>query len=504
MNLIELTAAVDAAGTLRTFYVSDGRFTTGPSDTPPHVSFDPSVIDPGSIGIHAFSDGRTGGGTRLETGEIVLDNTDGQYDEWVKHSFDGRQVVIRSGSGGLYPSEFATLLVATVEKVGTPPGQFVLYLRDKQLLFDVPAITATYGGTNALPAGLDGLPTDLKGKQRPRAWGQVFNVTPPQVNTSRLIFEVGVCNSVDAVYSNGATLTADAVYTSQVDMETNAPASGHYRAWPAGGYVRLGSFSGEQITADVTQGASSANRTAGQILKQLALVAGITAAEISDADVAALDALSSAQVGIWLDDATTVTSAMDQVAASIGAWYGFDQTGVLRMGQLAAPTGAPVLTLYEYDILGLPERRAPTDNGRPIWRATVNHTRCYTVQTSGLAGSAAARAGFVGQERRSVNAANAAIKLQWLLADELSVETLLVSEVAAQAEADRLLALHSVQRDVFDVPIDISAFASVPLRMMVEVAVVLDRFGMSAGRAFRLIGISFNLAGNTVTLSLWG
>jgi hypothetical protein len=503
MILIELTAAVDMAGTLRTFYVGDAQFATRPGDTPPHQAFDPSVIDPGSIGIHAFGDGRTGGGTRLETGEIVLDNTDGQYDEWVKYSFDGRQVVIRTGKGGVYPSDFATLLVATVEKTGTPPGQFVLYLRDKQLLFDQPVLTSTYGGTNILPTGLDGLATDLKGKQRPRALGQVFNVMPPQVNTARLIFEVGVCNSVDAVYSNGAALTADSNYTSQAEMETNAPAAGHYRAWPAGGYFRIGSYSSEQITADVTQGSASANRTVGQIIKQLALSSGVTGGEISDADVEALDALSSAQVGIWLDDDTTVASAMDQVAASIGAWYGFDQTGVLRMGQLSEPAGAPALTLHDYDILGLPERRAPTDNGRPVWRVTVNHTRCYTVQTSGLAG-AAARPTFVGKERRSVNSANAGIKLQWLLADEMSIDTLLVSELAAQTEANRLLAMQSQRRDVFDVPIDIGVFAAAPLRMMVVVEVFLGRFDMAAGRRFRLIGISFNLAGSTATLSLWG
>lgn len=504
MNLIELTAAIDAAGTLRTLYVADGQFTTGPTDTPPHVAFDPTVVDPGSIGFHAFGDGRTSGGTRLETGEIVLDNTNGQYDEWVKYSFDGRPVIIRSGHEGSYPAAFATLLVATVEKVGTPPGQFVLYLRDKQLLFDVPVITATYGGTNALPAGLDGLPADLKGKQRPRAWGQVFNVTPPQVNTSRLIFETGVCNSVDAVYSNGAALTADANYTSQADMEANAPASGHYRSWPAGGYFRLGSFSGEQITADVTQGATTASRTVAQVLKQLALSASIGGTEISDSDIATLDALSPAPVGIWLDDATTVAAAMDQVASSIGAWYGFDQAGVLRMGQLTAPGGAAALTLHEYDILGLPERRAPTDNGRPIWRVTVNHSRCYTVQTSGLAGSAAARSGFVGKEWRSVNAAQASVKLQWLLAEEMSVDTQLISEVVAQAEAARLLAMHSARRDVFDVVIDIGTFASVPLRMLDVVGLVLDRFDLAEGRNFRLIGISFNLAGSSAILSLWG
>jgi len=503
MILIELTAAVTSAGTPRTFYVSDARFVTLPSDTPANTAFDPSLIDPGAIGIHAYGDGRTGGATRLETGEIILDNTDGQYDAWLNYSFDGRPVVIRSGSGGSYPASYSVLLVATVESLDASPGQVIVKIRDKQLLFDTPVLTSVYGGTNSLPNGLDGLPTDLKGKRRPRAWGKVFNVTPPQVNTSRLIFEVGACNSVDAVYSNGAALAAGAVYTTQADMDGNAPAAGQFRAWPAGGYFRIGMFAGEQITADVTQGATAADRTVGQVLKRISASAGITSAELSNADVTTLDQLNSAEVGIWIDDDTTVASALDMISASIGAWYGFDPAGVLRMGQLTAPAGQAVLTLHDYDILSL-ERRAPSDNGVPAWRATVNHSRCFTVQTSGLAGSAAARAGFVGQERRSVNADAPDVKTQWLRAGELSVDTLLVSDVAAQAEVTRLLSLYRVRRDVFEVSIDVSVLASSALRMMDVVNVFHPRFGLSSGRLLRAIGISFNLAAKTVILSLWG
>lgn len=135
--------------------------------------------------------------------------------------------------------------------------------------------------------------------------------------------------------------------------------------------------------------------------------------ELSVADAAALDMLNSAVVGIWIDDATTTfASAMDQVAASIGAWYGFDASGVLRMGRLSAPSGAPKVTLANCEILDGIERRTPTDNGIPIWTAIVNHTKNYTVQTSGLAGTAAARQGFVSQETRSSNTSDAEVKKQ--------------------------------------------------------------------------------------------
>jgi hypothetical protein len=504
MILIELTAAVDAAGTLRTFYVSTDGFITEPNDTPGNTAFLACVDDPGSIGLHAFSDGRTGGATKLETGEITLVNIDGQLDDWVKYSFDGRPVVIRSGTGGAYPGSFRTVLTATVASVDCTWTKAIIQIKDKQFVLEKQARTALYGGTNALPNGLDGV-ADLKGKPRPVAYGKVFNVSPPMVNTSRLICEVGVCNSVDAVYSNGAVLTAGAAYTSQADMETNAPASGAYRAWPAGGYFRLGSYSAEQITADVTQGANAAARTVAQVLRALATDAGLTTGEISATDISALDAINSAVVGIWIDDAgTTFANAMDQVAASLGVYFGFDPLGVLRMGRLTAPAGTPKATLYDYDILDGIERRAPKDNGIPVYGATVNYAKNYTVQTSGLAGSASARQPFVSEEWRNSNATDATVKTQWLLSDTLSVDTLLTAAADADAEAARLLALYKVRRDVFDIPADLSFLTTAGLWMLDDIAVNYPRYDLQTGRLFRIIGIAPNLSSNKVTLTIWG
>jgi hypothetical protein len=505
MILIELTAAIDAAGTLRTFYVSTGGFVTSPTDMPPNTAFEPCVMDPGSIGLHAFSDGRTGGTTKLEAGEIVLANIDGSLDGWKNYSFDGRPIAIRSGQGGSYPTSWPAIMAGTAESVEVTSKQVVIKLRDKQYRFTTPIRTAMYGGTNVLPDGLDGMPGDLQGKARPGAFGKVFNVSPPMVNTSRLILEVGPCQSVDAAYSNGAGLTPGTAYASQADMEANSPAAGFFRAWPAGGYIRLGLYNGEQVTVDLTQGATAADRTVAQVLRNLALAAGLTAGEVSAADVAALDALSSAVVGIWISDAgTTFASAMDQVAASIGAWYGFDAAGVLRMGQLTAPTGAPKATLHDWDIMPSMERRPPKDNGTPIWSATVNHTKIWTVQTSGLAGSAAGRRGYLDKEYRSANAPDASIKTQWLMAGVLEVDGLLTSTADATPEAARLLALYKVRRDIFDVPVHISAITKNGLGIMDVVSIAYPRYDLASGRLLRVIGISLNLANETATLTVWG
>jgi hypothetical protein len=505
MIAIELTAAIDNAGTTQTFYLSTDSFATSPSDTPANTAFLPVLIDPGSIGIHVYSDGRTGGATRLETGEIVIANADGQFDDWLNYSFDGRAVTIRSGTSGSYPSAFPAVLVGTVESIEADWKRIVIRLRDKQYLFEKSALSTRYAGSNSLPNGLEGTASDIKGKVKPKAYGKVLNVAPPMVNSSRLIYEVGVCNSVDAIYDQGLALTAGSAYSNQADMETNAPSAGQYRVWAAGGYVRLGSTPAGLITMDVTQGASSANRTVAQILKQLALDAGLSSGEISSGDVTALDSASNAVVGIWLNDETTSQSAMDQVAASIGAWYGFDATGTLRIGQLTAPSGSAVVTLYDYDIGEAIERRPPKDNNIPVWRVTLNHSRIWTVQPSDLAGavSAATRA-YLAEEWRSVKDEDATVKTQWLLATEINADGLLTSSSDAATETTRRLTLYKARRDVFDVPVSIDILTANSLKLMDVVGLEIARFGMGSGKSFHLIGITLDLTRGQAILTLWG
>lgn len=505
MILVELTAAIDTAGTVQTFYVGSDSFVTTPADTPSSVAFDPRLIDPGTLGVNIFSDGRTGGTTKLETGEIVLANADGALDAWINYSFDGRAVTIRSGDSGAYPGAFRTILVGTVESAEASWDKFVLRLKDKQQVFTLPALSTRYAGNNVLPDGLEGTEADLKGKVKPRTFGKVFNVSPPLINTSKLTYEVGPCQSISAVYDRGLALTPGADFATSALLQAAAPAAASYTTCLAEGYFRLGSSPAGQVTADVTQGATAANRTVAQIIKQLALNAGLSAGEISAADVAALDAAAPQVVGIWLSDESGFAQAMDMVAASVGAYYGFDAGGVLRMGQITTPSGTPVLTLYDYDILSGFERRPPRDNGIPVWRVVLGHTKIWTTQPSDLAGAVTtATRAYLAEPTRKAATEDAAIKTQWLLAGTVEEETLLTTAADAATEATRRLALYKTRRDIFDVPVSLGLLTENSLKLGDVVALQVARFGLDAGKSFRVIGIRLELAAGRALLNLWG
>lgn len=524
MIAIEINAAINAAGTVQTLYVSDDALVTGSADTPANTAFEPRLLDPGSLGQSAYSDGTTGGATQLETGEIVLANIDGALDGWLDYGFDGRAVTIRTGrASAAYPGGWTTVLTGTIEAIEADSEKLILRLRNKQYRLDAAVCSTVYGGTNVLPAGVDGTSNDLKGQRRPRIFGQVQNISPPCVNTAKLTYEVGVCLGITMVYDRGVALTIGAVYATVAAMESAVPVAGSFITCPAFGYFRLGSTPSGQITADAVQGAADANRTTSKIIEQLALSVGITAGEISNDDIASLDAANPATVGIWLQDETTALDAMDQVAASIGSGYGFDRTGVLRQWRLTPPsaddqnlwddvtsfdavvsidalTGLPQVLINEQQVASI-ERRPSRDNSIPAWRYTVNYNKNFTPQPDAAGSVSAERRAWLTQAFRSEIAENAAIKDKHLMADELVSDSLLISPVAAQAEAARRLNMYSSRRDIIDITVPLETLT---IEMLGNVKLTYARFGCAAGKYFRLIGIRYELAANRVILTMWG
>ncbi len=531
MMAIELTAAIDAAGTLQTFYLADGRLVTGAGDTPANTAFDDSLIDPGSVGLAAFGYGRTSGDTKLDTGEIVIANVDGAYDAWVGYGFDGRQIIIRSGDpGSPYPGGWTTVMVGTAEAPEATYSKLVIRLRDRQFVLDKPALQNLYAGTNSLPNGLEGTPTDIKGKRKPKVYGLVRSIEPFLVNTSKLTYQVcdGAVASITA-YDRGLALTAGADYATSALLQAATVTAGTYATCLAEGYFRLGSTPAGLVTADVTQGANAAARTAAQIAKAILTDAGLATGQyltsrsalvlrdratnqpltsrggsIPATDVTAMDTANSAVCGVYVSDDTTIAQALDFVVGGVGGYYGFDQTGTIRMGILTAPSGSPVATILRTDMLSI-ERQPAKDAGIPIWRATINYSKLGRAQPTDLASSVtAAERARLQDTWRASSSADASIKTQFLMAGEITRDSPLTDDTAAATEAARVLALYKVRRDVLEVPVHIDFATENGLWLLQVVNVTISRFGLNAGKLFRIIGIRFELGSRRAVLTLWG
>lgn len=182
-----------------------------------------------------------------------------------------------------------------------------------------------------------------------------------------------------------------------------------------------------------------------------------------------------------------------------------DATANLRHGTLVGAAWNVAATFTEADVLELESEATEL----PLWRQKVSYQKNWTVQDAdSLAGSVTAgsvtddRVAFLTEELRLATASDPGVKERHLLArDPEPIPSLFDGEAAARAEAERLLALYGVRRDLYRVTVKTQPYR---LDLDDQVQLVYPRFGLEGGRVFRVVGLEERAEVNRVTLELWG
>lgn len=191
-----------------TLYFSTGKFVTQATDTPAKIAFVPRLDQPAVMARHMFTRGTTVGKSEVSLGDLLLMNPDGGLDYLLDYAFDGRVLkVYRGDDAGAFPADFEPVLIGTMTQPEFTRTRVTLKVRDRQAEMDVPLQDTKYAGDNVLPAGLEGV-EDLKDKSKPLCFGVVRNISPPCVNTAKLIYQPndGALASVEAVRDSGISL----------------------------------------------------------------------------------------------------------------------------------------------------------------------------------------------------------------------------------------------------------------------------------------------------------
>lgn len=513
--LFDVTVATDAAGTSATY-----GFCTGTGYNHPSAArfYHPRIIQPANYRRDLFTDGRTFGSSRTSYGIVSVANPDGVFDAMLGYGY-GFAGTLRLGDERDDIANFVIVQDGFVEQPALSFEQIDFRFKDRQVELDLPYQASKYAGTNSGATGQEGTADDLKGKPKPRTIGKVFNVTPATANSSQYILQVhdGAVNDIPAAYNAAATLTKGSDYTDLADMIANAPSAGNYRVLKSAGMYRVGTAP-TNPTCDVTQGATSADRTVAQLVKLELLRAGVASGDINAGDVTALDTANSAEVGIYTNTETTYRPIIDALLGSVGAWCVPDRTGVYRMGRIVAPSGTPVATLKRLhrgdasvatdgDILAI-ERVATNDPGRgvPTWAVNLSWYRNNTVQVGGdIAGSVTAdRIAFLKDEYRVTSNTDSNILLQFPKAPTFDIATQLVDGTAAATERDRILALYKVKRDRLKVRIKFSARMIGLVDLGSIISLQIPRFGYDAGKLFVVLGIEYDMRNDVAELEIWG
>ncbi len=526
--LIEIDAydpAIPGVKTLR--YCTGLAYRTRPTETPANALYHPRVQDPGYWRTEAFT--KPGDYGRAMPGEVVLEDADGALGASLAGlAFDGRKIVIREGvRGAAYPAGYVTLINGTV--AGAPGfdwGRVTIRMADRMAELAKPIQPTLYAGTGSLEGG-----ADIKGQPKPLVPARGSNIEPMLVSQAKVIYHVSApigsaAVSVAAVRDRGVPIAAGAgSYANTTDLlnDALAPAAGQYKVLATvadGTYIRLGSTPAGRLTCDALYGAA-ADRTHAQVIKRLLVHAGIASGDISAADVTALDTALPGEIELAIHDAPNAQDVVEQVARSAGCACYADETGAFRLLRWTAPSGSPVATLTQTRIeqMDLQDTTATRD-AAPAWRVRLKYARNWTAQADAdLAGDKtnpldpvsapggltwlAARA-WLAEEWRTVESADAAVQTAHPKALTVDVECLLVDPTAAQAEADRLLALYKVRRDSTSIAVWLDQAQLNAVRLGAVVTAKLPRFGYTAGRLMRVAGVTQDRLSGKTNLMVWG
>lgn len=441
-----------AVGIVTLRYSTHG-YTSHYADTPSNTWYDGRVMDP--VVIDRRIVGKDGlMGLAQAYSELTLVNRDGGLDTLLtNYAIDGRKARVYLGRETDAFSAFELVFIGVISSAIIGQDTLRLKLSDGISRLQSRIVNATaYLGTGALEGG-----ADLTGKSKPRGWGHVFGISPPLVDSAKLIYQVnnGAISDVTYCYDRGIILTKGADYASESDMNTTAPSAGNYRVWKTGGFFRLGSTPAGTVTCDALLDASGSGyiNTVSEIVNRIVVddVGLDSGTEIDATSFTQLLSDTPAEVGIWVDvNAVAASTVVESLLAGVGAFGGFSRIGEFSVGLIKVASETPVVLLSEENIVTITREPLPVSIEPFIWRVSVAYQKNYTVQSDLAAAVSAAQRTFAAQDIRVSVAEDATILSRHLLALPYYIEGKYAVEADAATEALRLFSMwSSSQRAVY-------------------------------------------------------
>lgn len=492
----EITMAVDAAGTLETHLACSGEgFATRPTDTPANVAVPPTLIDPGSLRREMFSGDRVFGAVRPAFGEVVLYNSDGRYDAWEHHGFDGRDFVLRWGPvGGAYPADFTTVVICTVDGITLTEANASLRLRDSSQLLDKPFLKDAFTGVSTPEGG-----AAMKGVPKRRTIGTAAWAGPaPEVLVGAslgTLFHVstgGLLGSILA-WDNGNQIYQEN-YASNFWDSSPFPSPGTFWVTVLNGniYMRTGTriFGDLRVYLQTTQ-------ADGSLWNMQAIVSetGYTGTYIGT-QIPRI-------TGCFADSSITYARILDDAASFAGMWYGFDRLGRFVSKTFEAPSGTPLLTLSRSNCISV--KRSPVPGMEtPMHQLSVNSIQTWKSNYTSP-GDYLRERFQADQWLRRFSDSDPDVLLKHKAARNVPLDLLVGPDLPSEFSAmyDRYKSLFGVERSLITAVVPLSE-ESMAVDLSDVVKVQWPRFNLSGGRLFRVVSVRYALRERQIEFALWG
>lgn len=453
--------------TTGTMYISDRGYNTNWSagvehrNYPDHITSVPSAR-------------RTLGSGRPSRGELIVDNTDGQRDAWlVRYKWDGRKVRMLYGSPSWEYSDFRQVFLGVVKtRSARGTRELVFKLREPEDYLNRPIQSATIAsGPN-------------EGDYQPICYGTCFNVSPVLIDGTTHVYQISdiEISSVTVVKDNGKGPVA------------------HTTDLSAGTITLSGSPVGA-ITCDVV-GAKVGGTVlvkAGEIIDHIITERTELPAEFYDSSAFDnLDTEISWAHNLFISGSMTARQAIDMILDSVGAKLSRTESGAITVVKIAAPGVSPDISIGRDDFRL--NSLVATATQLPWLKARLGYGRNWTVQESLDTLLTATERAALTREYAIVTDSNDLDDVHPLAAEPELIGTTLTNQADAEARLTELMALHSVERFMFELQVYAVLYQFSIGR---TVKLTTNRYGFDAGLNCVCYDMDSEFTSGRARVTLW-
>lgn len=523
----EVTIAVDAAGTQQLFMFATSGFSTKSTDTPASTPVLARLINPGSVQWELFAGARVAGVVRPSFGRLVLNNSDGLFDDWLDYGTSNGLVTVRYGvEGAAYPSAFTTVYVARI--LGSPICDFntmQLALQDRSYLLDNPFATSTFTGAG----GREG--EGVSGMRKQLILGQPGFTPVKIIDASRGIVYVQAnaadervhgSAGIDAyeLYDAGVALTHQSSKSTWASFVADAPIAGYFTTYL--GDAETGLTTGKSVGPVFMRYGSAPTgelrvMSTGYLLNYSTDV--LRAWKYSDllsrAGITTPLATGSVDFPLGnrlIDGDVTFAQVANDCAKAYQIAWGFNKDDEPFSVSLTDPSdtidaGDTVKFVFSVHNCKTITRIPVPDMGAPVWQVVCNAGAVWP-----CAVSSAARSDIRAEMSRQWPYASFSASAQAVRTANpgASTETVALqgryftTRTEQRAFGERYLSLYGGRRDLFRLVCSQFDATILGLELHDKVQLSIARFNCSPARTFRIIGIAHDLKNSQTTFTIWG
>lgn len=368
-------------------------------------------------------------------------------------------------------------------------GQTVVYSKESSTAGEINYRNTNQGDDTMNSAMTGSVNTDVR----------IIHVTEIEIQPSVTYVDVQTVVEVD-----GSSIIDNVFLEANGKISAWTQTSGEYGLFKNQGIIQLGASPNGTVTTDF-QGDASGTGYVSSTKDIVRRIAGGSRwgklTDPTDFDLGSFTKITNTAVAnYWTGtNSVNISGILDELMNTLGGWWTFNRRGQITIGILEEPYGYKN-TLEENEIISI-TRLALAD---PLWRLRFGYEKMYTVQSpDDLAGAVTDENKILyGNEFRYIKNEDITIRdEEFLLSDELTVDSLFDETTDAETEGSRRFDLYKIKRDLYQIDTN-----QPPLTHQLgdKILITHSRLGLSSGKRFVVVGINEDGERNNTQLVVWG